>query len=89
VQAPCPPLPMCVPDGGGSEPGELTCDPRAITCKRAAPACPEGQVPSVEDQCYGACVDIESCPCDAPEACPLPEKYTCHMSAQHCTPYLQ
>lgn len=86
VRAPCPPLPMCVPDRSG---GEVDCDPRHIMCKRVAPECPEGQVPRVDGACFGDCVAVDACACTEPEACPLPEKYTCHMSAKHCTPYLR
>jgi hypothetical protein len=89
VRAPCPPLPMCVPDGSDKEPTPRDCDPRKITCKRTAPECPELQVPSVDGNCYGECVDVNACQCTGPEACPLSEKYTCHMSAKHCTPYLR
>ncbi|HET8933156.1 MAG TPA: hypothetical protein VFN67_06955 [Polyangiales bacterium] len=89
VRAPCPPLPMCVPDGGEKEPTQRDCDPRKITCKRTAPECPEMQVPSVDGSCYGECVDVEACQCTEADACPLSEKYTCHVSAKHCTPYLR
>lgn len=89
VRAPCPPLPMCVPDSGARDPAQRDCDPRKVLCKRTAPECPELQVPSVEGSCYGECVDVHACQCTGPEACPLPEKYTCNMSAKHCTPYLR
>jgi|GEM_PF-1385367 len=89
VRAPCPPLPMCVPDGGAHDPAPRDCDPRKIMCKRTAPECPELQVPSVEGSCYGECVDVHACQCAGPEACPLPDKFTCNMSAKHCTPYLR
>jgi len=49
---------------GGSTGGAagVDCDVTKITCKTlAAVTCPEGQVPSVVNQCYGACVDKASC----------------------------
>jgi len=85
VRAPCPPLPMCVADASVA----LDCDHRKITCRRAAPECPDLQAPSVDGSCYGPCVDIHACQCTGPEACPLPESFTCNMSAKHCTPYLR
>lgn len=43
------------------------CDTRKVTCQTLVPVtCPEGQVPTVEDGCYGECVDKSEC---APVAC--------------------
>jgi hypothetical protein len=43
------------------------CDPRHIECQTFAPVtCPEGQLPSVVNACYGGCVPKEQC---APIAC--------------------
>jgi hypothetical protein len=43
------------------------CDPRNITCQTlVAVTCPDGQVPSVLNHCYGACVSKDKC---APVAC--------------------
>jgi hypothetical protein len=64
------------------------CDPRKVTCGQQTPKCSGGQVPSVMNGCYAGCVDIASCACDAPEACPQPDQYTCHKSAAHCGPYV-
>jgi hypothetical protein len=68
----------------------VSCDPRAILCKRLAPTCPTGQVPSIDDTgiCYGECVPIEMCECTSAAACPDSKQYTCHMSAGHCGPYV-
>jgi Kazal-type serine protease inhibitor domain len=66
----------------------VSCDRRALLCRRAEPVCPEGQVSSIEGTCYGPCVPLEQCPCDEPEDCPFPDRYTCHMSARHCGPYV-
>ncbi|MFZ5895413.1 MAG: hypothetical protein ACOY0T_30435 [Myxococcota bacterium] len=55
----------CLPDsgGGGSSgaPG-ADCDTSKVTCQTFAPVtCPDGQVPSVQDQCYGPCVSRADC----------------------------
>jgi hypothetical protein len=82
IRAPCPPLPMCV----AAVP--ISCDPAKILCKRVAPECPQGQVPSVSGSCYGPCVPVESCACSNEIQCPDHDHYTCHMSAGHCGPYV-
>lgn len=82
IRAPCPPLPMCV------DAKMVSCDPTKILCRRAAPDCPEGQVPSVSGTCYGPCVPVDSCACTQASECPDHDKYTCHMSAKHCGPYV-
>jgi hypothetical protein len=81
---------VCDADGGGCRDLSVRydCDPRKLRCRRSAPQCAEGQVPSVSGSCFGACVPIEACRCTGPEDCPLHEQYTCLLSAQHCTPYL-
>jgi hypothetical protein len=83
------------PAGSGSQAGadaasvELhDCDLDEIACDAAQPECPEGEVPSVNGACYGPCVGIESCACNGPDDCPLPEQYNCHLSAGHCGPYV-
>jgi hypothetical protein len=84
------------PDAGGdaSVPatdaghGATSCDPRQVTCKDAAPTCPDSQVPEVVDACFGACVPIDACACDGPDACPDSNHYTCHMFKMRCGPYL-
>jgi hypothetical protein len=79
----------CAADGGRCELSvRYDCDPRKLRCRRAAPECAAGQVPSVAGSCFGECVPIEACRCTGPEECPLHEQYTCLMSRQHCTPYL-
>jgi len=74
--------------GGSGGSSSFDCDPRKILCKRIALDCPAGQVPSVDNSCYGLCVPIESCTCSAPEQCPQSDTYTCHMSAGHCGPFV-
>ena len=76
--------------GSSSTPpsGKISCDPRAVLCKKGTPKCKEGSVPSVVGSCYGDCVPVEQCACDSADACPQRDFYTCHMSAHHCTPYL-
>jgi hypothetical protein len=83
IRAPCPPLPMCVAASAA-----VSCDPAKILCRRAAPQCPEGQVPSVSGSCYGPCVPVESCACTEEPQCPNHDSYTCHKSAGHCGPYV-
>ncbi len=36
-------------------------DPGQSFCKMMPPSCPENQVPSVENGCWGECVDITEC----------------------------
>ena len=69
--------------------GSVSCDPRRILCKRVAPICAEGEVPSVSGSCYGPCVKVETCPCAGPEECPESDKYTCHMNTRRCGPYVR
>jgi hypothetical protein len=72
---------------GSCEAG-VSCDPSKIICKRIAPICPAGQVPSVEGTCYGPCVKVESCNCTGPMQCPEPNQYTCHNNVKRCGPYV-
>jgi hypothetical protein len=65
-----------------------SCDRRALTCRRAEPVCPAGQVAAIVGNCFGDCVAIEQCACSEADACPQPEQYTCHRSAMHCGPYV-
>jgi hypothetical protein len=76
--------------GGASDAGDgvTSCDRRKLACKRADPTCPEGEVPAIVAGCFGACVPIDACACDAPEACPDANHYTCHNYKQRCGPYL-
>jgi hypothetical protein len=69
---------------------QVSCDARTgmVTCKRAPPSCPQGQVPAVVDSCWGECVPIEQCVCTEADACPERETYVCHMGARRCGPYV-
>ena len=67
----------------------ISCDPSKILCKRVAPTCATGEVPSVEGSCYGACVKIDQCACAAPTDCPSPIQYTCHLNVSRCGPFVQ
>jgi hypothetical protein len=87
VRAPCPPLPMCVEDPRPAAGND--CDPKKIMCRRVAPTCAEGELPSVSGICYGPCVPAESCACKQADECPNPNAYTCHMSAKRCGPYVR
>ena len=73
-------------DGGAS--GLVDCDPKKILCKRLAPQCDAGEVPSVNGSCYGDCVKVEQCGCSAAAECPEPDQYTC-WAKQHCGPFVQ
>jgi hypothetical protein len=73
------------PDGPA---GDVSCDPRRILCKRVAPTCDAGQVPSVEGSCYGPCVKIDACVCASAADCPDPLQFTCHVSARRCGPFV-
>lgn len=73
---------------GGSAAGLVDCDPKKILCKRVAPQCEAGEVPSVEGSCYGDCVKVEHCACSAAEQCPQPNEYTC-WAKQHCGPFVR
>ena len=78
--------------GASSEAGAgsalIGCDPKQILCKRLAPECAAGEVPSVEGSCYGDCVKVERCGCSAAADCPQPEQYTC-WAKQHCGPFVE
>jgi hypothetical protein len=75
---------------GGAAAGLVDCDPLKISCKRAAPACGVGEVPSLNDtgNCYGECVKIERCACSSAAQCPEQNQYTC-WAKQHCGPFVQ
>jgi len=76
-------------DTGSAGGGALVdCDQKKILCKRLAPQCAEGEVPSVAGSCYGDCVKIDRCACSDASACPEPDKYTC-WSKTHCGPFVQ
>ena len=32
-----------------------------VTCKKATPVCPAGEVPLVENLCWGGCVPVQQC----------------------------
>jgi hypothetical protein len=86
VRAPCPPQPTCVDRQTSG--ADHDCDLTQVLCRRAVPICPDGQVPSRMGACYGECVAPERCACNGPDQCPSPDKYTCHMHARHCGPYV-
>jgi hypothetical protein len=73
---------------GACEPEGVSCDPRELRCRRAAPECPDFQVPEIIDGCYGPCVAIDACLCDEPADCPNHDAYTCHMYRGRCGPYV-
>lgn len=51
------PFAVCVPEG--RSPGRCT---EPVTCDKAAPSCPSGSTPGVENGCYtGACIPLSFC----------------------------
>jgi hypothetical protein len=78
--------------GAGNDAGGATslvdCDPKKILCKRLAPPCDAGEVPSIDGSCYGECVKIDRCACSAAAQCPQPEQYTC-WAQEHCGPFVE
>jgi hypothetical protein len=78
----CPDRPFAHPGACGD--GE-SCYSGAVRCSDPAPVCPEGQAPSVIDDCYGPCIPIESCRCAAHYQCPNGELYTC-LETLRCGP---
>jgi hypothetical protein len=67
---------------------DVSCDQRKVLCKRAEPACPAGQVPSVVGACYGPCVPIEACVCSENAECYDEGQYACWRFKGHCGPYV-
>ena len=70
----CPDRPFSHPGACGD--GE-SCYAGAVRCSDPAPICPEGEAPSVVNDCYGPCIPIASCRCAAHYQCPNGELYTC------------
>jgi hypothetical protein len=52
--APCDPVAECVPVG------PFNCD-GPVLCDMVSPECPEGQVPAIQNGCYGPCVPRDQC----------------------------
>jgi len=50
--------PDCSADAGGEG---YDCDVSQVLCRRAAPECAEGEVPTVLGRCYGPCVPADQC----------------------------
>jgi hypothetical protein len=78
----CPDRPFSHPGACGD--GE-SCFTDAVRCADPAPVCPEGQAPSVVDDCYGPCIPVESCRCFAHYQCPNLDLYTC-LDDMRCGP---
>ena len=88
---PCPPGTVnartCTNIDAGSS-TSVSCDQRLVLCRVAPPTCPQMQVPSIDGSCYGPCVPIDTCVCQAAEDCPDANEYTCHRSQGRCGPYV-
>jgi hypothetical protein len=70
----CPDRPYAHPGACGD--GE-SCFTGAVRCSDPAPICPEGQAPSVVNDCYGPCIPVSSCRCFAHYECPTLTLNTC------------
>ena len=68
---------------GACEDG-VNCDPSALNCGGIEPMCPQGQVPSVVDGRYGACVAANLCVCESDAQCPHRDKFTCDTIKSRC-----
>jgi hypothetical protein len=73
--------------GGSSSAGATKCV-GTVTCHQVPTKCPDLQVHTIENGCYGPCVSIDECACSGPADCPDENQYTCHMSAMHCGPFV-
>jgi len=47
--------------GGDGGDGAVSCNPSVVACDGPIPFCPPGEVPSVENGCWGECVPILEC----------------------------
>lgn len=47
--------------GGAAGSGGVDCNPSTVSCKAMQPTCPKGQVPTVENGCWGPCVPVLTC----------------------------
>lgn len=47
--------------GGAGGSGGIDCNPATVTCKASVPDCAKGEVPSVQNGCWGPCVPILNC----------------------------
>ncbi len=47
--------------GGAAGSVGVDCNPSTVSCKAMQPVCPKGQVPAVENGCWGPCVPVLTC----------------------------
>lgn len=88
VEPPTAPAPEVAPSPEPAPAALVDCTPSKILCRRRAPECPAGEVPSVAGSCFGPCVPIERCACTEAAQCPQPEQHTC-WKQQHCGPFVR
>ncbi len=88
--APAEPAPVPAEPAPSPEPTAalVDCTPSKILCRRRAPDCPAGEVPSVEGSCFGPCVPVTRCACTEATQCPQPEQHTC-WKKEHCGPFVR
>jgi hypothetical protein len=64
------------------------CDTAMANCNAPPPACAPGTVPSVDNGCWGACVDPLTCACDVPGSeAQCPKSLVCWGTTHTCGPY--
>jgi hypothetical protein len=78
----CPDRPWVHPGACGDG---FSCTKEAVRCADPKPACPEGEEPSVVNDCWGACVPVSACRCIAHWMCPTLTRYTC-LPGEYCGP---
>ena len=54
-----------------------------VTCPALPPQCPEGQVASIVDECWGPCVPNDCCACSEDFEC-LIDDFVCDVTAGRC-----
>jgi hypothetical protein len=79
----CPDRPFTHPGACGDG---VSCTKEAVRCADPKPVCPEGQEPSVVNDCYSACVPVASCRCFAHWMCPNLAVNTC-LADSRCGPH--
>ena len=58
----------------------------AVSCADPQPTCPQGQVSSVVNDCYGPCVAVSQCRCLYHWMCPELAVNTCLIGQYRCGP---
>jgi hypothetical protein len=64
----------------------FNCDPWKLNCEDEPPTCPDGELPSVVDDCWGDCVPATSCKCQYHWHCGDDPDYECVSETLSCEP---